>query len=813
MRGERGELDADHAMSYLLSALALARVDPEDRGTSLTRAELLASAWDSAAPLDLGWRAYLEADLSTERLSTGRVQENIDHLERVTDTYREALPATWIHTRLYLADSYRFDGQFALAFATLEDARLDLAEQEFNEATRTVLAFDLAASEGSAYLDLGVLDQADKCFARCRELAQSPHLQLENRVESYIQRARFLMATSRFEELCEELEAPLADPEFEHFHGSFLAKQGKALSILEELERAPPGRAEPKLRQALQSRLDAGDRLWTSLELAELLLRSGDGEREAEGASVLESASDLFERAFVGGNVALEARVQTLRARRALILGASRAELEDQLGALRTAYQSQLAEWGAVPERRAGLGYLRYEVRQQVLTELAALLLELRGPEAGATDLVGHLMEAQSRGAVAGSLEHRSSAFADLARGDDALARIQAALLSAEHGALVYVPGTRDRSFVIAIDSDSAEILPLSPRWTWDPSTNELESLLSRRHQVPGAASDYDSLVAPLAAALLPPAVQARLAHWSGVTIVGRDLVGPVPFELLPLTGRRALGLELAVDYLPSLFLGCILAERHPAPKAWDTPGMRLTVLAAPEELAPAEFASLPWHDDRAGPWRAAYGRSSVLVYAGDSARPSVLRSAETARSDVLQLIVHGDYDGTWERPAGLVLTPDETSPRGRVWASDLERLRVPPLVVLSVCGAARGPERIGDDGAGDLSGALFRAGASSVLFSEYDLEYTPTLLLADVFHRRIARGDSPARAMLAARRSLADEPAYADPVHWAVVSVVGLGHAPLFEAREASPRYELVWAALALALLVVVLVRRRRAT
>jgi CHAT domain-containing protein len=96
------------------------------------------------------------------------------------------------------------------------------------------------------------------------------------------------------------------------------------------------------------------------------------------------------------------------------------------------------------------------------------------------------------------------------------------------------------------------------------------------------------------------------------------------------------------------------------------------------------------------------------------------------------------------------------------------------------VCGAGRGPLRSGDDGVTNLGGACFKAGAVCVLISPIDLEQTATEKLLDLFHERFAAGETPARAMLAARRALAADPRFADPFYHSMLQVVGIGHRPL---------------------------------
>ena len=132
------------------------------------------------------------------------------------------------------------------------------------------------------------------------------------------------------------------------------------------------------------------------------------------------------------------------------------------------------------------------------------------------------------------------------------------------------------------------------------------------------------------------------------------------------------------------------------------------------------------------------------------------------------------------------------------------------------MCGAARGPLRIGDDGMNHLGGTFLRAGADVVLLSGADIDQLSTERLLDAFYARMAiEGLSPARALLAARRELAADPLSADPFDHALLQLNGLGFRPLpglrAEARSTRP-----WATWSVTVLVALALtfawtRRRR--
>ena len=120
-------------------------------------------------------------------------------------------------------------------------------------------------------------------------------------------------------------------------------------------------------------------------------------------------------------------------------------------------------------------------------------------------------------------------------------------------------------------------------------------------------------------------------------------------------------------------------------------------------------------------------------------------------------------------------------------WA-DVQAIDVPELVILSACGAARSPFRRGEDGVDHLGGAFLNAGARAVVLSHQDIEVESTVRMMGVFHTRLRAGDSPARALLEARRSLADDSGFDHPFFHSLIHVTGLGFEPLFDALAATP-------------------------
>ena len=133
---------------------------------------------------------------------------------------------------------------------------------------------------------------------------------------------------------------------------------------------------------------------------------------------------------------------------------------------------------------------------------------------------------------------------------------------------------------------------------------------------------------------------------------------------------------------------------------------------------------------------------------------------------------------------AALALAPTivdgELRDAGIVGAAELVGIPLPPLVIVTACGAGRGPQRWGEDLGSGLAGPLLAAGAQAVVIASGPLEYKAALALSETFHGALVDGASPAEALRRARIALARDPDRSHPAH-VRLRVVGRGHAPLF--------------------------------
>jgi hypothetical protein len=302
-----------------------------------------------------------------------------------------------------------------------------------------------------------------------------------------------------------------------------------------------------------------------------------------------------------------------------------------------------------------------------------------------------------------------------------------------------------------------------------------------------GLGLDDRELGAAAAAAgrvLLPAALEAYIEGWTDLLLVGVDDIGYVPFELLPCAGGSTQGARRSIRYCPSIPMALHLARSAavlpPAP-----PRARL-VLAPEIGAGRSEAMGVPALTVREEQVRSLLTalRADAQVYVGRDALGRWLGLDQGESLALLHLLAHGIQDPSRERPAGLLLAVD-ASGKGTFWAEDIEALRVPPLVLITACGAGRAPLRRGDGGRSDLAAAFLKSGALTVVLPTTDLELAATLRVTQRLFEQLSRGARAAEGLRAVREDLAREGDTTAALHAHLLHVVG-GFAPAWPPQEA---------------------------
>ena len=488
------------------------------------------------------------------------------------------------------------------------------------------------------------------------------------------------------------------------------------------------------------------------------------------------------------------AGLTVVEARLAAALGFPDGDAELHCERLEVAFDELCERWAAAPVRVGGIGWLQTDYRLEVIGEALRYEVLVRGPEQALRQVLR--LEALSTQARSAGLP-----AADL----DAL---RAELLGPGGGAIL-VFFTAFQSHVFFLDETRVLHAEL-PRREWMRSLVERYSASlsvplgsQEEHLADRLRGERERLGEQLAEMMFPgEELSAALEDVRRLWIVSNDLAGGVPLECLRLGDGPPLGLRMPVSHLATLTYGLHLVRRN---RALDRGRERDLLLVVGSEAPPPvverwpQVASLPVSERDRASLAAAYpdGRAEVSCEGPRDGRELLDR---VGGFRVVQFLVHGVEDSARERPVGLVLGASREplaadDPGAILWTEDLDGLRFPTgpeLVILTACRSGARPVRFGDAGAARMATGWLNAGSQAVLHAPTALGLAPSLALSRTLHDRLARaGESPAEALLHARRALVEAGDYADPFYHAWIRIEGLGHTPVFALPVPEPRAE----------------------
>jgi hypothetical protein len=754
-------------------ALALAGIADEEREFDVeTCFELAGLA--AGAHAERAHAAELAASVALSRSGylseRGRIDEAQAELERIL--LDDPAP---VHLgprlRVELADLLRFCGDLDAAESLLAEARALLDALPEGDPERASAGLRLELAMGRLQLDLGCIDIAWSAYRRARVLAAG--LSESERALQRLEEAALLLASDDFaraEALADELLAsPALPPELE---APALYRRGLARWVAARGAGKGTAGAEADLRAALARGLPAPESATCRLRLAEMDLAAGELEEARAGLAQVRRALASRDAATRTRGQSMEAALlAALEARALRTLGADRALLEAARLELRARHADLLEEWRRLDLREGGVGFLHFGVRSEALGELVALELALEGPARGAEVAFELLVEAQQLGSLARRMD----------LGTPTLAQVRASL--PERGVLLAYLLTPRSGWLLAVDARGVEAHPLEGRWTLRAPLERFATLLmtspadlglSRRST---HAVEVDRLARDLRRRLVPDDVLARVLAAKSATVVSESQLSRVAFEALRLPDGRWMGCAAAVDHWPSVPVGVDLLRRSSATAAAERP----TVLGF---AAPLHAGALgePLRLDAAQRHSLESAWPGLELWTGREASVSRLRTADLAHARALLFLVHATEDAERALHLGMVLA-SEPDADGVLWSEEVaSAARVElPLVVLGVCGAGRGPQRLGEDGAAHLGGAWIRRGALCVVQSAFDLEESSTRAQIVALGQGLVRGESVAEALRAARCALAHERPE-EPYYHQLLQAVGAGQ--LADAR-----------------------------
>ena len=423
--------------------------------------------------------------------------------------------------------------------------------------------------------------------------------------------------------------------------------------------------------------------------------------------------------------------------------------------ALTRHWQHLLAEWREIAVDAEGLAFLQMDVRRDLLS----LWLRLRrGSADGERACIERYLEADASGSTARRLQQPTVT----------IEAVLHELVPPRSALVVFLPAAVG-SHALWLAHDSVRVFELAPEESLRQQVGELRRALADRGNGVDEAT-IRTLAEPIAKRLLPAELLACMANIEQLLVAGDELLHGMPVELLPIDApERWLGLRHPISHLPSITLAMHLVRR---PQAASTPH---AVVLAGTSLGKHDHER--WHHDPVvvseSALRGAMARvDSTQVHVLRDATPANLRFAEP-RPDLVAVIAHGIYDGLLACPGGLLLAPAPDQPTGAVFATDLPAQGLPRLTFLGVCGAARGPLRLGEDGGHRLPGAILISGSDTVVATDVDVRLTDVLALLETFTQQLVAGDDASHALWRARQRLHASGAH--PREWASFRLEGL--------------------------------------
>jgi CHAT domain-containing protein len=312
------------------------------------------------------------------------------------------------------------------------------------------------------------------------------------------------------------------------------------------------------------------------------------------------------------------------------------------------------------------------------------------------------------------------------------------------------------RSYLWIVTGSGIRCLPLPP-------ARDIEKL-AREHQSTVESSLADPLAAHETAGdrlyqlLIAPATPS-IPQGATVIMVPDGALHGINFETLPVAGPRRHYLieDLEIQVAPSLGLlsanavtgtaSSLLLIGDPTPREPDFPRLR---------YASAEMTDVSRHFEGA----------SVTAHQGPRASPAAFREAHPDRFRYLHFTAHAAANRESPLDSAVILSGPQDA--FKLYARDVAEVGLrAELVTVSACRSA-GEHAYSGEGLVGFAWAFLRAGARRVIAGLWDVDDQSTAALMNDLYARITAGDSPARALRAAKLALIGRGGnYVKPYYW----------------------------------------------
>jgi len=383
-------------------------------------------------------------------------------------------------------------------------------------------------------------------------------------------------------------------------------------------------------------------------------------------------------------------------------------------------------------------------------------------------------------------------------------------------GALIHDPQTALLEYVVTPNRAYLFVLTKPDRtdpvrlkvYPIDVSAQELATRVGDfRQRLAANSADFREPARALYELLLQPA-QTELAGKTAICIVPSGELWELPFQALLSSSNKYVLENHAVSYVPSLSVlremkKKALAQRVTFLNAGSDGLLTKVTAAAPpalsqllaignpslrsESVAPLtstrrelSFDSLPQAEQEVKAIGEIYGARASSILIGNAAREETFK-ATASKYSVLHFAAHGVLDDLNPLYSRLLLATESESEDGFLEAREIMKLDLhADLAVLSACQTARGQVSSGEGLVG-MSWALFIAGTSTTVASQWKVDSASTARLMIDFHRNLQSEKGPVRSGTAeslrqAAIKLMADPKYRHPFFWSGFVVVGNG-------------------------------------
>jgi len=326
------------------------------------------------------------------------------------------------------------------------------------------------------------------------------------------------------------------------------------------------------------------------------------------------------------------------------------------------------------------------------------------------------------------------------------------------------------QSYLWVVTASETQCVPL-------PGSGTIETLVREHH-----ATIQSSLADPLSTQDTPgdrlyTALVSPAARWipngASIVIVPDGALHGLNFETLPVGGsRRHYWIEdVEIEIVPSLGLLTTLLEadsqRQRQRPIEIAPARSLLLVGAPSLSDPA-FPTLRYAAAEMRMVAGHFDPGRVVSYDGARATPAAYRDAHPDRFALVHFTAHAETNVDSPLDSAVILaTHDGTY---KLYARDVaeQPLKLQAdLVTVSACRGA-GARAYSGEGLIGFAWAFLRAGARRVIAGLWDVDDQSTAALMNDLYERITAGDSPGRALRAAKLGLIRRGGkYVKPYYW----------------------------------------------